>query len=88
MRILLRSLLILCFLALMCFVPVIPLLDTSLESGAQPEMVSRSLFELASQPAAPASGAALTWEWYSYAGLVLLLAIMAAFSLLIARLRL
>ena len=85
MKTILRILIILAFLALMLFLPAIPVLRNPSMANPETEIVSLSLFNLLGW--GPALGWMFFWEWYSSLALGLLLVIMASVSLLIARLR-
>jgi len=87
MKIIIRILLILAFLALMLFIPAIPVLSAPVIPDAQPEMTSLSLFEVISGLISPILGVSITWEWYSYLALGILVAIMMAVAILITFVR-
>jgi hypothetical protein len=88
MKILLRILLILIVLGAMFFVPAIPVTSALVVPDSQPEIVSLSLLDVLSGLSTPVVGVTITWEWYSYLALVILLAIMLAVALVIAFIRL
>ncbi len=85
MKTILRIVLILAFLALMLFLPAIPVQRIPSMANPQTTIVSLSLFNLLGW--GPPLGWMFFWEWYSTLALGLLLVIMASVSLLIARLR-